>query len=150
MKKDGNRVKMTTKQEGREGGGGGGGEGVKEETERKNNKTKQNKTKTKQNKQTNKTTTTTTTKRRKKEKKRKRLHTPHLSHCISRLEPLLTQVRSDRKSMALGILDYIKGDTFSYDWQDYLTRYGFDWRLAFFETYFRPDQYGADDTSPKR
>ena len=70
---------------------------------------------------------------------------------LARIEPLLAQVKSDRKSFALGILDYINAETFLYDWhKGYLTRYGFDWRLAFFETFFRPDQYGADDTVPNR
>ncbi|KAL8620106.1 hypothetical protein ACOMHN_065226 [Nucella lapillus] len=68
-----------------------------------------------------------------------------------RLEPLLTQVVVVPKSLAMGILDYIQPDTFLYDWhKGYLTRYGFDWRLVFFETFFRKDQYGADDTVPKR
>ncbi|KAK7501657.1 hypothetical protein BaRGS_00007088, partial [Batillaria attramentaria] len=67
-----------------------------------------------------------------------------------RLEPLLHQVQSDRQSVALGHLDYVQPDTFLYDWhKGYLTRYGFDWRLVFFETFFKPLTAGQDDTTPK-
>ncbi|XP_076465312.1 polypeptide N-acetylgalactosaminyltransferase 13-like isoform X2 [Babylonia areolata] len=74
----------------------------------------------------------------------------HMEVNVQWLEPLLAQIQSDRKSMALGILDYINANTLAYTWKDYILRYGFDWRLLFFETYFRRDQYGADDSTPKR
>lgn len=44
----------------------------------------------------------------------------------------------------MGTLDYIDQNTFEYKYHDgYLSRYGFDWRLVFFETFFRDDQVGA-------
>lgn len=59
-------------------------------------------------------------------------------------------MRFDRKSMALGILDYINAENFEYTYKEYVLRYAFDWRLLFFETYFTKEQYGPDDTTPKR
>ncbi|XP_041375866.1 inactive polypeptide N-acetylgalactosaminyltransferase-like protein 5 [Gigantopelta aegis] len=67
------------------------------------------------------------------------------------LQPLLTLIKSDRKTIALGTLDYIKAETLEYTWNhNYLTRYGFDWRMLFYETYFRPDNVGPDLETPKR
>ncbi|XP_070176382.1 polypeptide N-acetylgalactosaminyltransferase 13-like isoform X2 [Littorina saxatilis] len=74
----------------------------------------------------------------------------HMEVNIQWLEPLLVQIQSDRKSLAMGILDYIDANTLKYNWKDHLTRYAFDWRLVFFETYFRPDLYGQSDADPKR
>ena len=51
----------------------------------------------------------------------------------------------------MGVLDYIQSDTLEYKfYDDYMTRYGFDWRLVFFETFFRRDQIGErpEDTRP--
>nr|KAG5709935.1 hypothetical protein BaRGS_029977 [Batillaria attramentaria] len=74
----------------------------------------------------------------------------HMEVNLHWLEPLLHQVQSDRQSVALGHLDYVQPDTFLYDWhKGYLTRYGFDWRLVFFETFFKPLTAGQDDTTPK-
>ncbi|KAH3815011.1 hypothetical protein DPMN_143530 [Dreissena polymorpha] len=37
-------------------------------------------------------------------------------------------------------LDYIKRDSLAYEYTNgYKTRYGFDWTMTFFETYFRAD-----------
>ncbi|XP_064608475.1 inactive polypeptide N-acetylgalactosaminyltransferase-like protein 5 [Liolophura sinensis] len=56
------------------------------------------------------------------------------------LEPLLYEIKQDRQIVALGTLDYISAKTFEYEFHsDYMTRYGFDWRLVFFETFFRRD-----------
>ena len=51
----------------------------------------------------------------------------------------------------MGTLDYIQADTLEYKYyENYMTRYGFDWRLVFFETFFRDDQIGErpEDTRP--
>lgn len=59
---------------------------------------------------------------------------------VHRLEPLLYEIKQDRQIVALGTLDYISAKTFEYEFHfDYMTRYGFDWRLVFFETFFRRD-----------
>jgi len=59
------------------------------------------------------------------------------------LQPLLVEIANDHKTIAMGNLDYIQLDTMEYKYyRDYMTRYGFDWRLVFFETFFRPDQVG--------
>ncbi|KAK3096527.1 hypothetical protein FSP39_001044 [Pinctada imbricata] len=57
------------------------------------------------------------------------------------LEPLLLEISKDRRILVMGHLDYINSKTLDYNFiKDYRTRYGFDWRLHFFETYFRPSQ----------
>ena len=67
-----------------------------------------------------------------------------------RLQPLLTEVKKDRKTIALGTLDYIQSNTLEYKfYEDYMTRYGFDWRLVFFETFFRKDQVGERPEDPR-
>ena len=67
-----------------------------------------------------------------------------------RLQPLLTEVKNDRKTIALGTLDYIQSNTLEYKfYEDYMTRYGFDWRLVFFETFFRKDQVGERPEDPR-
>ena len=46
----------------------------------------------------------------------------------------------------MGVLDYVNSETFEYRFNEgYMTRYGFDWRLVFFETFFRQDQVGATE-----
>ena len=70
---------------------------------------------------------------------------------LFRLQPLLTEIKNDRKTVAMGVLDYINAETLEYRYNDgYMTRYGFDWRMVFFETFFRPDQIGKTeaDTRP--
>lgn len=64
------------------------------------------------------------------------------------VEPLLAEIVKDRKTVAMTQLDYINRETFAYEFEPgYRTRYGFDWRLVFFETYFRADQLqGKIDT----
>ena len=50
----------------------------------------------------------------------------------------------------MSVLDYINQDTLEYRFnRGYLTRYGFDWRLVFFETFFRDDQIGPAPQSPR-
>lgn len=74
----------------------------------------------------------------------------HMEVNLHWLEPLLHHIKQDPKSIALGHLDYVQPDTFMYDWhKGYLTRYGFDWRLVFFETFFRPTALGNEDPTPK-
>lgn len=68
----------------------------------------------------------------------------HMEVNIDWLQPLLVEVKKDRKTIAMGNLDYIQLDSMEYKYYlDYMTRYGFDWRLVFFETFFRNDQIGA-------
>ena len=65
------------------------------------------------------------------------------SNLFFRLQPLLTEVKHDRKIIALGTLDYIQFNTLEYKYyEDYMIRYGFDWRMVFFERFFRKDQVG--------
>lgn len=67
-----------------------------------------------------------------------------------RLRPLLTEIKRDRKVVAMATLDYIQHDTFEYKYnENYLTRYGWDWRLVFFETFFRDDQIGPQPTEAR-
>ncbi|KAK3605649.1 hypothetical protein CHS0354_032600 [Potamilus streckersoni] len=43
----------------------------------------------------------------------------------------------------MGILDSIQRDSFQYNYYEgSVIRYGFEWRLGFFETYFRADHIG--------
>ncbi|XP_052792360.1 polypeptide N-acetylgalactosaminyltransferase 14-like [Mya arenaria] len=66
------------------------------------------------------------------------------------LPPLLSEVLKDRRTVAMAQLDYVNKDSLEYEFTDgYRTRYGFDWRLVFFETYFRDDHIeGTSDTDP--
>lgn len=67
------------------------------------------------------------------------------------LQPLLTEIKKDRRTVAMGVLDYVNAETLEYRFNDgYMTRYGFDWRMVFFETFFRQDQIGKTeaDTRP--
>jgi polypeptide N-acetylgalactosaminyltransferase len=50
----------------------------------------------------------------------------------------------------MGMLDYINSESLEYKFAlGYFTRYGFDWKLLFFETYFRPDQIGPAKEDPR-
>lgn len=74
----------------------------------------------------------------------------HMEVNINWLQPLLTAVKKDRKTIAMGMLDYIDSKTLEYaHYPGYFTRYGFDWRLVFFETFFRPDQIGSNIEDPR-
>ena len=67
-----------------------------------------------------------------------------------RLQPLLMEIKKNPKTIAMGHLDYILPDTFEYTfYPGYRTRYGFDWRLIFFETEFlKSQEKGKDITDP--
>ncbi|XP_060581406.1 polypeptide N-acetylgalactosaminyltransferase 13-like [Ruditapes philippinarum] len=74
----------------------------------------------------------------------------HMEVNIDWLQPLLVEIKKDRTTIAMGNLDYIQLDSMEYKYyQDYMTRYGFDWRLVFFETFFRNDQVGAKNTDTR-
>ncbi|CAL1539923.1 unnamed protein product [Lymnaea stagnalis] len=66
------------------------------------------------------------------------------------LEPLLNEIVKNKKTIAMGQLDYVHRETFNYNfYPGYRTRYGFRWDMQFFETYFRPDQLtGKLDSDP--
>lgn len=65
-----------------------------------------------------------------------------------RLQPLLVEIVKDRRTVAMGHLDYILPDTFEYSFTPgYRTRYGFDWRLVFFETFFLKSQEKDKDVT---
>lgn len=68
----------------------------------------------------------------------------HMEVNIDWLQPLLSAIKKDRQTIAMGNLDYIQADTFEYQFyrRDHIVRYVFDWRLYFWESRFRPDQYG--------
>ncbi|XP_041375854.1 inactive polypeptide N-acetylgalactosaminyltransferase-like protein 5 [Gigantopelta aegis] len=75
----------------------------------------------------------------------------HMEVNIDWLQPLLTLIKQDRKTIALGTLDYINAESFEYAWyRGHVLRYGFDWRMVFFETFFRPDNFGPDIETPKK
>ena len=42
----------------------------------------------------------------------------------------------------MSLLDYVERDTMEYKFQDHVMKYGFDWRMVFFQTHFREDQIG--------
>ena len=57
------------------------------------------------------------------------------------MEPLLGILREKPNAVAMSQLDTINAQTFAYEFtRQYRARYGFDWRLQFFETEYRPDQ----------
>ena len=67
-----------------------------------------------------------------------------------RLQPLLTEIKKDRTSVPMAELDYINYNTLQYEfYSDHTVRYGFDWRLIIFETFFRVDQIGLTPQSPR-
>lgn len=64
----------------------------------------------------------------------------HMEVNVHWVEPLLVELLKNRKTVAVGHLDYIDAVSLRYDFDSgYKTRYGFDWRLIFFETFFRKD-----------
>ncbi|XP_059169552.1 inactive polypeptide N-acetylgalactosaminyltransferase-like protein 5 [Physella acuta] len=74
----------------------------------------------------------------------------HMEVNIDWLQPMLTEIAKDRKTVAMATLDYVQADTFEYRYNhDYLTRYGWTWTLGFFESLFRDDQIGKDERSPR-
>lgn len=74
----------------------------------------------------------------------------HMEVNLDWLQPLLTEIKINRKTVAMGVLDYINSETFEYRFNEgYMTRYGFDWRLVFFETFFRQDQIGPSEESTR-
>ncbi|KAK6179901.1 hypothetical protein SNE40_012152 [Patella caerulea] len=74
----------------------------------------------------------------------------HMEVNVDWLQPLLTEIKKDRKTVAMGVLDYINAGSLEYFYnRGYLTRYGFDWNMVFFETFFRQDQIGPKDYSPR-
>ncbi|GFO05219.1 polypeptide n-acetylgalactosaminyltransferase [Plakobranchus ocellatus] len=74
----------------------------------------------------------------------------HMEVNIDWLQPLLFEVSKNWSTVAMATLDYIKADTFLYEYNDnYLTRYGWSWNMIFFETFFRTDQYGETITDPR-
>ena len=63
-----------------------------------------------------------------------------------RLQPIVTEVKKDRKTIAMSVLDYVNAESFEYRFNmGYMTRYGFDWKMVFFETFFRKDQIGPTE-----
>ena len=73
-----------------------------------------------------------------------------LFYVVLRLQPLLKVIKEDRMTIAMGSLDYIRWKTFEYIWYpDLVIRYGFNWGLQFFETYFREDTIGPNKLAPR-
>ncbi|KAK7009295.1 polypeptide N-acetylgalactosaminyltransferase 1 [Biomphalaria glabrata] len=74
----------------------------------------------------------------------------HMEVNIDWLEPLLTEIAKNKTVVAMSTLDYVQRDSLEYKYNhDYLTRYGWDWRMVFFETLFREDQIGPDPRNPR-
>ncbi|XP_076465603.1 polypeptide N-acetylgalactosaminyltransferase 13-like [Babylonia areolata] len=72
----------------------------------------------------------------------------HMEVNVDWLQPLLVEIKKNRQTIAMGHLDYILPDTFEYSFTPgYRTRYGFDWRLIFFETYFLKSQEKDKDVT---
>ncbi|KAK3603109.1 hypothetical protein CHS0354_027893 [Potamilus streckersoni] len=74
----------------------------------------------------------------------------HMEVNVNWLEPLLFEIQKDRKTVPMAQLDYINRGNFVYEFEaGYRTKYGFDWRLVFFETYFSAIQLKEkSDTDP--
>ena len=54
---------------------------------------------------------------------------------LCRLQPLLAEIEADRHNVAMAVLDYVDAKTLQYSYnRGFAVRYGFDWRLFFFET----------------
>lgn len=72
----------------------------------------------------------------------------HMEVNVDWAQPLLQEVMADSHTIAMAQLDYIEKNSLKYTFtKGYRTRYGFDWRLQFFETEFRQDQLeGKSDT----
>ncbi|KAH9524900.1 Polypeptide N-acetylgalactosaminyltransferase 10 [Bulinus truncatus] len=74
----------------------------------------------------------------------------HMEVNVDWLPPLLAEIAKDRTVVAMATLDYIQPDTLEYKfYRDYLIRYGWNWRLGFYELYFRDDQIGPDPRQPR-
>ncbi|KAH9524895.1 Polypeptide N-acetylgalactosaminyltransferase 3 [Bulinus truncatus] len=74
----------------------------------------------------------------------------HMEVNIDWIQPLLTEISMDNTVVAMSTLDYVQRDTLEYKYNyDYLTRYGWNWRMVFFETFFRDDQIGPDPRKPR-
>ncbi|XP_033750178.1 inactive polypeptide N-acetylgalactosaminyltransferase-like protein 5 [Pecten maximus] len=65
----------------------------------------------------------------------------HMEVNVDWAQPLLQQIMADDRTIAMAQLDYVERNSLKYTFtKGYRTRYGFDWRLQFFETEFRQDQ----------
>lgn len=65
----------------------------------------------------------------------------HMEVNIDWLQPLLVEIKKNRTTLAMSQLDYIRAKSLLYYFdRDYKPRYGFDWKLVFFENYFRDEQ----------
>ncbi|CAL1549036.1 unnamed protein product, partial [Lymnaea stagnalis] len=74
----------------------------------------------------------------------------HMEVNIEWLEPLLTEIAKNSSVVAMATLDYVQPNTLHYKYYDnYLPRYGWNWRLIFFENSFRDDQVGGDPRNPR-
>ncbi|KAK7009296.1 Polypeptide N-acetylgalactosaminyltransferase 10 [Biomphalaria glabrata] len=74
----------------------------------------------------------------------------HMEVNIDWLPPLLSEIARDNTVVAMATLDYIQADDLSYKfYKNYLIRYGWNWRLGFYELYFREDQIGPDPRKPR-
>lgn len=70
----------------------------------------------------------------------------HMEVNMHWIEPLLNVLRTNPKAVAMSQLDTINAQTFEYEYsRNYRARYGFDWRLQFFETEYRPSQIEDGD-----
>ncbi|CAC5364921.1 GALNT [Mytilus coruscus] len=70
----------------------------------------------------------------------------HMEVNINWSIPLLNIIDENPKAVAMNQLDEINPNTFKYTFsKTYRTRYGFDWRLRFFETEFRQEQLKHGD-----
>ncbi|KAK7491384.1 hypothetical protein BaRGS_00017362 [Batillaria attramentaria] len=68
----------------------------------------------------------------------------HMEVNIDWLQPLLAEIKKDRHTVAMSVLDYIDHDTLEYRFnRGFLVQYGFNWGLKFFEFLFRDDQIGS-------
>ncbi|XP_064608426.1 polypeptide N-acetylgalactosaminyltransferase 1-like isoform X2 [Liolophura sinensis] len=75
----------------------------------------------------------------------------HMEVNIDWIQPLLAQIKKNRHTVAMGTLDYVHPETFHYRfYEDYMTRYGFDWKLTFFETFWRNAQLAGRQASEPR
>ncbi|XP_076442850.1 polypeptide N-acetylgalactosaminyltransferase 13-like [Babylonia areolata] len=74
----------------------------------------------------------------------------HMEVNIDWLQPLLTEIRKDSRTVPMAVLDYVDRLTLEYKFRESeVIRYGFNWQLIFFETYFRNDQIGPRTESAR-
>uniref|UniRef100_A0A2C9KIE7 Polypeptide N-acetylgalactosaminyltransferase n=1 Tax=Biomphalaria glabrata TaxID=6526 RepID=A0A2C9KIE7_BIOGL len=74
----------------------------------------------------------------------------HMEVNIDWLPPLLSEIARDNTVVAMATLDYIQAEDLYYKfYKNYLIRYGWNWRLGFYELYFREDQIGPDPRKPR-